>query len=495
MSTSMIATDFYQLTMMQGYLKTNMLERRGVFDLFYRKPPFGGSYAVVCGINSAMELIHNLEITAEDVESLAAAGMERDFCQWLLRNKVGRKGIFQGEVRGMLEGSLVLPNEPILRIEAPIYLAQILETPLLNLVNHETLVATKAARIVNSARGRPIMEFGMRRARGIESSVKATRAAFVGGVASTSNVLAWQKYGIPVSGTMSHAWVMAFSGELEAFLAYMEQAPDNIILLIDTYDTLETGLPNAIETFREMFSRGKSPKVFGVRIDSGDLADLSRKVRAVLDENGFQDARIVVSNDLDEYIIESLLIQGASVDVFGVGTKLVNTDGATSLGGVYKLAEIESMPRMKISGNPEKTTNPGRKQVWRIWSKEGREKAGKDPEAMTFVTDIIGLEEEDISPLSPLQLKDGERPWTPLTLEPGSFEAKPLLVRLAPGMDGSLPGSDPLEGRTNLKLEMGRIRPQCSRLVNPEPLKVSLSARLARLKGELIEHYRPKSHS
>ena len=161
----------------------------------------------------------------------------------------------------------------------------------------------------------------------------------------------------------------------------------------------------------------------------------------------------------------------------------------------YKLAEIESMPRMKISGNPEKTTNPGRKQVWRIWSKEGREKAGKDPEAMTFVTDIIGLEEEDISPLSPLQLKDGERPWTPLTLEPGSFEAKPLLVRLAPGMDGSLPGSDPLEGRTNLKLEMGRIRPQCSRLVNPEPLKVSLSARLARLKGELIEHYRPKSHS
>ena len=491
MPRSMTATDFYQLTMMQGYLKKNMLEKKAVFDLFYRKPPFGGSYAVACGMDSALDFIRNLEISLEDVEALAEAGMEKDFCEWLRREKAGKKSLFEGAVWAVPEGSLVLPNEPVLRIEAPLYLAQVLETPLLNIVNYETLIATKASRIVNSAKGRPIMEFGMRRARGIESSVRATRAAYVGGVSSTSNVLAWQDYRIPVSGTMSHAWVMAFPSELDAFRAYMEQAADNVVLLIDTYDTLESGLPNAIRVFAEMFGSGKFPKMFGIRIDSGDLADLSRKARQALDENGFGKAKIIVSNDLDEYIIESLLAQGAAVDIFGVGTKLVNAEGSTSLGGVYKLAEIDGMPRMKITGNPEKMTNPGKKQVWRVWGREGGA-SGKDDGPLSFVADILALEKEEYSPARALHLDDPARPWTALTLEAGSYVLKPMLSRR--DLSGKTPAeeADPREARKNLQLEMERVRPQCKRLVNPETMRVDLSRKLARLKTELIEHFRPE---
>lgn len=491
MCSSMIATDFYQLSMMQGYMKKNMLEKKAVFDLFYRKPPFGGSFAVACGINSALEFIRNLQITSDDVSTLADAGMEADFCKWLARNKVGKSGLFEGEAWAIPEGSLVLPNEPILRIEAPIYMAQVLETPLLNIVNYETLIATKASRIVNSAKGRPVMEFGMRRARGIASSVLATRAAFVGGVTSTSNVLAWQEYRIPVSGTMSHAWVMAFPSEREAFRAYMEQAADNIVLLIDTYDTLESGLPNALAVFGEMFGSGKFPKVFGVRLDSGDLADLSKKVRKALDENGFDKGIIVVSNDLDEYIIESLLTQGAAIDVFGVGTKLVNAEGAPSLGGVYKLAEIEGVPRMKIAGNLEKMTNPGKKQVWRIWEKEQRGALGEEAGPLNFVADILALAEETFSPSSELHLEDPARPWKALTLDAESYVIKPMLARCPLGEERPLSGSDPREGRKNLELEISRLRPQCRRLVNPEIMRLELSPKLSRLKKELIEQYRP----
>lgn len=474
MNTSILNTDFYQLTMMQGYFNNpSLFNKCGTFDLFFRKAPFGGTYAILAGIQTAKEFIENFTIYADDVEYLRSIGMNTVFCNYL-STFIGSKDLSQSvEIESMREGNIVFPREPLIRITAPLPIAQLLETPLLSIINHETLVATKAHRIVGSAKGLPVMEFGMRRSHGIESSILATKAAFIGGVSSTSNTRAGKEFGIPISGTMSHAWIMSHGNEETAFRNYAEQAKDNIILLIDTYDTLNCGLPNAIKIFGELLASCKKPKVYGVRLDSGDLAELSKAVRRELDNNGFEDAIIVLSNDLDEYIISSLYEQGAQMNVLGVGTQLINCAGATSLGGVYKLSDIDGKPTMKISSNSEKSTLPGKKVVYRLESRA----TGK------YMCDVIDV--WDGIPFEDKVLKAN-----PYTLSNSPYEKPTILypddifISLI-SYRGLHPATK--EDIKEYQLERDFFPESMFRFANPEPYKVYLSNELKQLTEETMK--------
>ena len=371
-SSLALLTDFYQITMAYGYWKTGIAEKTGVFNLFFRKSPFNGGFAVNCGLSYVIDLLKSFQFTDTDLSYLSTLEgpdgelmFEPEFLDYLQQLK------FTCDVDAIPEGKVVFPHEPLIRVKGPILQCQLIESPLLNIINYQTLIATKAARIHVAAKGEPVLEFGLRRAQGIDGALAASRAAYIGGCTSTSNVLAGKLFGIPVSGTHAHSWIMAFDDELSAFKAYAEAMPNNCILLVDTYDTLE-GVKKAIEVGKIL--RSKSKQLLEVRIDSGDLAYFSIEARKLLDEAGFVDAKIVASNDLDENIISSLRTQDAKIDVWGIGTKLVTAYDQPALGAVYKLAALKEGDnwkyKIKLSEQAIKVNNPGIQQVRRFFNQK-----------------------------------------------------------------------------------------------------------------------------
>jgi nicotinate phosphoribosyltransferase len=380
--------DLYELTMAAGYLRQGMHDRPAAFDLYFRHLPLGSGYAVFAGLEPALEYLEGLRFGDQEIRYLAGLGLFDDrFLAYL------RSFRFSGRISAPAEGEVVFANEPLLTVEGPLAEAQVVETALLNLINLQTLIATRAARIVGEAGEGTVVEFGARRAHGPDGALGATRAACVGGARITSHLEAGRLFDLPVAGTQAHSWVMAFPSEAEAFRAYAEAFPDRCVLLVDTYDTLKSGIPNAIQTARWLRARGHALQ--GIRLDSGDLAYLSREARRLLDEAGFPEVRIMASNELDEHVIESVRKDGGRVDVYGVGTRLVTAAGREggALGGVYKLVEYDGRPRIKISSDRAKSTIGGRKRVWRLRDREGRfemdviSRAGETPRAGDPVLD------------------------------------------------------------------------------------------------------------
>ena len=397
--------DLYELTMANGYFNDGDKETRVAFDVFYRKNPDRGGFAIFAGLEQIIEYIENLHFSEEDVAYLRSLNTFTEaFLTYL------KTFSFHGDLYAFPEGTIMYPNEPVITVVAPLIDAQLVETAILALVNHQSLVATKTRRIVKAAAGKAVADFGARRAHNMDAAVYGARAAYIGGAVGTATVLAGQMFDIPVSGTMAHSWVMYYQDEFEAFKHYAENYPDNTVLLVDTYDTLKSGIPNAIRTAKEVLEpMGKRLK--GIRIDSGDLAYLSIKVRDMLDEAGLTDCKIIVSNSLDEYTINSLIAQNAKIDSYGVGERLItgasseySDDTISLLGAVYKIAAVEEngtfMPRIKISGNVEKITNPGLKKVYRVYDAKGKARA-----------DLIAKAEEEIDMTKEFRFVDPEMPW------------------------------------------------------------------------------------
>ena len=366
-----LLTDLYELTMMQGYFREKDANETVIFDAFYRTNPDGNAFSICAGLEQVIDYVKNLHFDDADIEYLRGLGIfDEDFLEYLHNFK------FSGNIYAIPEGTVVFPREPLVKVIAPIMEAQLVETAILNIINHQSLIATKTSRIVFAARGDGIMEFGLRRAQGADAGTYGARAAMIAGCIGTSNVLAGKLFDVPVKGTHAHSWIMSFPDELTAFRAYAKLYPSACILLADTYDTLGSGVPNAIRVFQEMRDAGIPLTFYGIRLDSGDLAYISKKARKMLDDAGFPDAVISASNDLDEYLIDSLKIQGAAITSWGVGTNLITSKDCPSFGGVYKLAAImdrhtgKFIPKIKLSENTEKVTNPGNKTIQRIYDKE-----------------------------------------------------------------------------------------------------------------------------
>ena len=468
MRYSPLLTDLYELTMLAGYFEEGMTEKPAVFDLYFRTNPFEGGYAVFAGLETALDYLEALRFSEEELEFLTGLGMFKPrFIDYL------RGFTFRGRVTAPPEGSLVFANEPLLTVEGMLAEVQFVETALLNIINFQSLVATKAARICRAADGADVVEFGLRRAQGPDGGLSASRAACIGGCKGTSNVLAGKLFGIPVRGTQAHSWVQAFPDELSAFRAYADTFPESSILLVDTYDTLKSGVPNAIVVAREL--RGLGHELRGIRIDSGDLAYLSREARRMLDEAGFSEVRIVVSNDMDDFVIESVRSDGGLVDIYGIGTRLVTCAGAGggALGGVYKLVEIDTKPTLKVTGDVAKSTLPGKKQLFRFVEPGGG-----------FIQDVVCLHDDNIGggdtvfdPANPLH-HTALPPYGRMT------ELRGVVMsggrRLAPG--------EPIEAMAErCKGELSRLPSGCLRLINPHRYKVSISDRLNRLRSSLID--------
>lgn len=470
MSNLTMLTDLYELTMMYGYLKHGMERRRAVFDMFYRQPPGGSSYSIMAGVEQLRDYILNLHFDEDDLAYLRSLKLfDEEFLEKL------RNFRFTADIYAVPEGSIIFPGEPIVRVEGELFQVQLIETAMLNIVGHQTLIATKANRIVRAAQGGKVMEFGLRRAQGPDAGVYGARAAVVGGCTSTSNVLTGQMFGIPVSGTHAHSWVMSFESELEAFQAYARCFPNACMLLVDTFDTLRSGVPNAITVFRELRKRGHEP--VGIRLDSGDLAYLSREARRMLDEAGFPNTVIVASNDLDEYLIRELITQGARIDLWGVGTKLITSADGPALGGVYKMSAIEGngalAPRMKRSDNPGKITLPGRKEVYRLYDEQGM-----------AIADYITLADEVVDTSRELTIFDPNETWKRMTLK--NFTAVPLLAPLF--KDGQPVGENPTLAEINAHrtAQEKTFWDQYLRITNPHTFKVDLSDRLWQLRNDLL---------
>ena len=474
-----LLTDFYELTMMQGYLKSGKHQERVIFDMFYRKNPCGNGFAICCGLEQVVEYIRNLNFSEEDIDYLRSLGtFDEDFIEYL------RGFHFTGDIYAIPEGTVVFPKEPLIKVIAPVIEAQLVETAILNLVNHQSLIATKAYRVVHAAQGDGVMEFGLRRAQGPDAGIYGARAAVIAGCIGTSNVYAGQKFHMPVLGTHAHSWIMSFPTELEAFKAYARLYPNNCILLVDTYDTLKSGVKNAILCYDAMKEEGIPLKRFGIRLDSGDLAYLSKKARKMLDEAGYPDAIISASNDLDENLIASLKAQGACITSWGVGTNLITSESQPSFGGVYKLAATYSddgkwVPKIKLSENSEKITNPGNKQIYRIIEKD----SGK------VFADYIALEDETFSEKEDLVLFDPIDTWKKSTLKGGSYEMRPLLVPIFLG--GKLVYNCPSveEIKAHCKKEQESLWEECRRLTNPHAVHVDLSDKLYEMKKGLLAQY------
>ncbi len=476
MKKSALLTDFYELTMSQGCF----LEKKNpsvVFDMFYRSQPFNGGFAVFCGLNDIIDIIENFHFSQDDIKYLRTIGMfKEDFLAYLSTFK------FSGNIFAMDEGTVIFPGEPLLRVHSSLIEAQLIESILLNTINFQTLIATKMSHVYHASQYGKVLEFGLRRAQGIDGALSASRAAFIGGAFATSNTLAGKIFGIPLSGTMAHSWVMAFDSEIESFRVFADIYPDSCSLLIDTYDTLGSGIENAIIIGKEMKDKGKS---IGVRIDSGDLSYLSRKVRDRLDQAGLQNAKIIVSNDLNEEIINLLVSEGAPIDIWGIGTHLVTGGKQASMNGVYKLAAKKRIdgsfePTMKVSNTLIKTTDPGIKQVYRFYGSEGNALAdliSLDDESIvqgknyTFLhpfseTDIFILhsnEYTEIKPLLHIKIKDGKR------------------VGVCPTLENI---------QKNVQTELRTLHKSYKRLINPHVYKVSLSPGLKSIKNSLISKFR-----
>ena len=470
-----LMTDLYEMTMMQGYFKTGS-RKNVVFDVFYRQNPSNGGYAICCGLEQVVEYIKNLNFSTDDIRYLESLKIfDSDFLDYLSRFR------FSGSIYAIPEGTVVFPREPLLKVVAPIMEAQLIETALLNIINHQTLIATKASRVCYAAENDSVMEFGLRRAQGPDSGIYGARAAVIGGCVGTSNVLTGQVFNVPVKGTHAHSWIMSFPDEYTAFLNYAELYPDGCILLIDTYDTLRSGLPNAIRVFREMKEKGVTLTNYGVRMDSGDLAYLSKKVRAELDRAGFPDAIISASNDLDEYLIQSLKQQGAAITSWGVGTSLITSRDCPALGGVYKLAAIEDengrfIPKIKLSENTEKITNPGNKEIYRIYDKT----SGK------IRADLICIAGEEFDPSEDLTLFDPNETWKKTTLPGGTYTLRRLLVPVFE--NGKCVYSSPttMEIREICAREKDTLWAENKRFNNPAEVYVDLSDRLYEMKRQVI---------
>jgi len=473
LESSAIFTDFYSLTMAQGYWKNNRSER-AVFEMFFRHQPFGGGYSIFAGLETLLQRLLNFTFSADDIAYLKSLNVFEDaFADYL---KTFR---FNGTLWAMDEGTVVFPQEPIIRVEGSLIECQIIEGLLLNIINFQTLIATKACRVWLASKKGQVMEFGLRRAQGPDGSVSASRAAYIGGASGTSNTYAGKMYGIPVMGTMAHSWIMSFDSEEEAFESYAALYPDRTIFLIDTYDTLKSGIHNAIKVGKKLAAQGKN---FGVRLDSGDIHYLSIEVRRLLDAAGLEKAFITVSNDLDENIIETLVKEGAPVDSWGVGTKLVTGGSAAAFTGVYKMAAMlghTTIPVMKFSDNPEKTTNPGVKQVWRIRDKNGQ-----------AITDVLGIDDTADIP------KEGMRYsfWHPAA-DYRHFQhtidgaVQPLLVKRIE--NGVLTGKQPIlaEIKAHAAKDIESFDSTYKRLLNPHVYKVSITDKLRELKLELIQKH------
>ena len=403
---------------MQGYFKARNNDVV-VFDAFYRENPCGGGYAIACGLEQVIDYIKNLQFSADDIRYLQSLNMfDEDFLKYLSTFR------FSGSIYAIPEGTVMFPREPFIKVIAPIMEAQLVETAILNILNHQSLIATKAARVCYAAQNDGVMEFGLRRAQGPDSGIYGARAAVIGGCCGTSNVLAGQIFNIPVKGTHAHSWIMSFPDEYTAFKTYAELYPNACILLVDTYDTLKSGIPNAIRVFQEMKDAGVKLHNYCIRMDSGDLAYLSKKVRQMLDAAGFPDAIISASNDLDEYLIETLKIQGAKITSWGVGTSLITSRDCPAFGGVYKLAAVkdadstEFTPKIKLSENTEKVTNPGNKTVYRLYNK----KTGK------IRADLICLADEKLDADQNMVLFDPIDTWKKTKVLGGTYEVRELLV-------------------------------------------------------------------
>lgn len=470
-------TDKYQINMMYAHWVQGSLNRRAVFDVYFRKLPFGNGFAVFAGLERVADYIRNLRFSEEELAYLVEQeeGYRPDFLEELRRFR------FTGNLYAVPEGTVVFPGEPLVRVEARIFEAQLIETALLNFVNYQTLVATKAARIKQVAPDDMLLEFGTRRAQEADAAVWGARAAYVAGFHATSNLRAGMRFGIPAKGTHAHAWVQSHDTEEEAFRRYAEALPGQVTLLVDTYDTLRSGVPNAIRIARELAARGK--RMDAIRLDSGDLAYLSQKARAMLDEAGFPDVKIVASNDLDEHIIAELKAQGARIDSWGVGTRLITAADHPALGGVYKLVAREKdggyEPVIKISGNPEKVTTPGVKDLYRIINRQTG-KAEADYIALAGETDVVEGK--------PLKLFDPVHPYLQKVVE--EYEAVPLLqpVFLNGELAGGLPSLEEIRGYHRRQLDL--FWPQYLRKLNPEVYPVDLSIAAWELKKRLVEQHR-----
>ena len=469
-----LLTDFYELTMMQGYFK-NKTNPKVVFDAFYRVNPSGNGFAVCAGLEQIIDYIKNLNFSYEDIEYLRNLSIfDEDFLEYLAGFH------FTGDIYAVPEGTVVFPMEPLVKVVAPIMEAQLIETALLNIINHQSLIATKAARVCYAAQGDPVMEFGLRRAQGPDAGTLGARAAVIGGCAGTSNVLCAKRFGVPALGTHAHSWIMSFPDELTAFRTYARMYPDNATLLVDTYDTLRSGVPNAIKVFTELRDSGNMPVKYGIRLDSGDLAYLSKKARKLLDAAGFTDASICASSDLDEYLISSLKSQHAAVDSWGVGTNLITSKDCPAFGGVYKLAAIERdgvfEPKIKLSENSWKVTNPGNKTIYRIYDTEGKLKA-----------DLIALTEEEIDPKQPLLLFDPVETWKKTLLHPGEYTMKELLVPVFEGGKCVYTSPSVMDIRAYCAQDIDTLWDESRRLVNPHRVYIDLSKRLWNLKQTLLD--------
>ena len=470
-----LLTDLYELTMMNGYFDMRR-DERVVFDVFYRKNPSDGGYAIVAGLEQVIDYIKNLHFDSDDIEYLRELELfDEEFLKYLENFK------FTGNIYAIKEGTVVFPMEPLLKVEAPIIEAQLVETAILNIINHQSLIATKASRVCEAAKGDAVMEFGLRRAQGPDAGVYGARAAVIGGCSSTSNVLAGKKFNIPVAGTHAHSFIMSFDSEYEAFKKYAELFPNNATLLVDTYDTLNSGVPNAIRVFKELKEQGKMPKKYGIRLDSGDLAYLSKKARIMLDEAGFKDATICASNDLDEYLIEDLKKQGAKINLWGVGTSLITSKDCPSFGGVYKLAAIkksgEIIPKIKLSEDRVKITNPGDKQIFRFYDKETGKIRG----------DIIGNTYEKYNEDDTTIMFDPVDTWKRKELEKGTYTVRELLEPIFINGECVYKSDSVMNIRDYCTKEKSTLSEENKRFFNPHPVHVDLSYDLWNVKNKMID--------
>ncbi len=471
-----LLTDLYELTMMQGYYEQKQNELV-VFDVFFRQNPCDNGYSVCAGLAQVIDYIKNLNFTYEDVDYLRSLGIfNEDFLHYL-------SGFhFSGDIYAIPEGTVVFPKEPLLKVIAPIMEAQLVETAILNIINHQSLIATKTSRVVFAAAGGGVMEFGLRRAQGPDAGLYGARAAMIGGCVGTSNVLAGEMFGVPVMGTHAHSWIMSFKDEYTAFKYYAELYPENCTLLVDTYDTLKSGVPNAIRVFREFKEAGKPFQKYGIRLDSGDLAYLSKCARAMLDEAGFTDATICASNDLDEYLLHDLKVQGAAIDSWGVGTNLITSKDCPSFGGVYKLAAIQNeagefVPKIKVSENTEKITNPGNKTIYRIYDKE----TGK------IRADLICFADETIDTSEELLLFDPAATWKKTKLAGGSYTIRELLVPVFHRGECLYQSPSVTEIAEYCRQEKDTLWDETKRLFYPHKVYVDLSQKLYDVKISLLD--------
>ncbi|MEG1613256.1 MAG: nicotinate phosphoribosyltransferase [Clostridia bacterium] len=464
-----LLTDFYQLTMMNGYQKCGMADNVAVFDVFYR----GGShlnYAMTAGLQQVVEYIKDLNFGEEELAYLRGLNtFDEEFLGALKTLK------FTGDIYAVPEGTIIYPYEPILTVRAPLFQAQLIETAVLCIMNHQTLIATKATRLKQNTKAQ-ILEFGLRRAQGPDAGIYGARAAYIGGCRSTSNVMSGAMFNIPVKGTHAHSWVMSFPDELTAFREYARIYPVGCLLLVDTYDTLKSGVPNAIKVFDELTAKGYKP--LGIRLDSGDLAYLSIEARKMLDDAGYKDALIFASGDIDEEVLTSLRVQEAKIDVFGIGTKLITSHSNPTLGGVYKLCAIEEngvmVPKIKLSDTPAKITNPGIKRLVRIYNKNNY-----------AVADIIALKDDVFDTTKPLTIYHPEQIWKKTVLE--NYSMRDVMVDII--KDGEVVYKFPSleEIATHADNGLKEFYPEYLRTVNPQEYKVDLSDNLYELKKQLMK--------